>query len=98
MFVKSRLIFPRVLLGAEDATAARPESNTHDGFTMPFSVSIHPVEVDLGLLEPLYRRARVIYDLPEVPHGRAGCDDCKKLDNIMGLARKLQTSVGAILR
>jgi hypothetical protein len=32
---------------------------------MPFSVSIHPVELDLGMLEPLYKQAREIYDLPE---------------------------------
>jgi hypothetical protein len=46
MLVKWRLLLPRVLLGAEDATAARPESNTHDSFTMPFSVSIHAIDLD----------------------------------------------------
>ena len=89
MLVKWRLLLPRVLLGTEDATAARPESNTDDGFTMPFSVSIHPIELDLGKLEPLYRKARGIYDLPEAPDGREGCDDCKTLDNLMKLARRL---------
>lgn len=70
-------------------TAARSEVHTEDGFTMPFSVSIHPIELDLAMLDPLYHRAREIYDLPEAPDGRVGCDDCRKLDNLMLLARKL---------
>jgi hypothetical protein len=53
---------------------------------MPFSVSIHPVELDLGMLGPLYRRAREIYDLPEAPDGRAGCEDCKRLNRLLALA------------
>jgi hypothetical protein len=68
-------------------TAARPEVHTDNGFTMPFSISIHPVELDLGMLEPLYRQARVIYDLPRAPDGRAGCEDCQKLARLMLLAR-----------
>ena len=70
-------------------TAAQPKIHTNDGFVMPFWVSIHPVELDLGMLEPLYRRAREIYDMPEVPDGREGCKDCKKLDKLMLLTRKL---------
>ena len=70
-------------------TAAQPEIHTEDGFAMPFSVSIYPVELDLGMLEPLYKRAREIYDLPVAPDGRAGCEDCKRLDNLMLLARRL---------
>jgi len=41
------------------------------------------------MLEPLYKPARGIYDLPEAPEGRASCDDCKKLYNLMLLARGL---------
>ena len=71
----------------DEDTASRPETHTNDGFTMPFSVSIHPVELDLTMLEPLYTEVRWIYDLPEVPDGRADCDNCKRLDNLMLLAR-----------
>ncbi len=73
----------------DERTAARPEIHTDDGFTMPFAVSVHPVGLDLGMLKPLYRRAREIYDLPEAPEGRKGCQDCERLDRLMLLARKL---------
>jgi len=73
----------------DEETAAQHEIHTDDGFTMPFSVSVHPVDMKPEQLPPLYRKAREIYDLPEVPEGREGCDDCKFLDNLMLLARKL---------
>jgi len=69
----------------DEETASQPETHTEDGFTMPFSISIHPVELDLGMLEPLYRRAREIYDLPEPPDGRTECEDCRRLDTLMHL-------------
>jgi len=70
-------------------TAAQPEIHTDDGFSMPFSVSIHPVKLDPDMLEPLYHQARQIYELPEAPKGREGCEDCEKLDHLMLLARRL---------
>ena len=73
----------------DEDTAAQIETHSEDGFIMPFSVSIHPVELDLTMLEPLYKQARKIYALPEAPDGREGCDDCRKLDKLMLLARKL---------
>ena len=41
------------------------------------------------MLDPLFKRAREIHDLPEASDGRAGCEDCKKLDNLMLLIRKM---------
>jgi hypothetical protein len=73
----------------DEATAASSEIRRGDGFVMPFSVSIHPVALDLRTLPPLYRRAREIYDQPEAPEGRPGCKDCERLDRLMLLARKL---------
>jgi len=67
----------------DEETASQPETHTEDGFTMPFSVSIHPVDLDLRMLESLYRRARMIYDLPEPPEGRQGCEDCRKLGDLL---------------
>ena len=72
----------------DEDTAAQPEIHTNDGFTMPFSVSIHPVKLDPDMLEPLYRQAREIYDLPEAPEGREGCKDCQRLDELMLLASR----------
>jgi len=48
MLVKWRLLLPGVLLGTEDATAARPEIHTGNGFTTPFSA--RPVELGRTLL------------------------------------------------
>jgi hypothetical protein len=70
----------------DEETAAKSETHTDEGFTMPFSISIHPVNLDLGMLEPLCHRAREIYDHPKPPAGREGCDDCKKLGNLLKLA------------
>lgn len=69
-------------------TAARADIHTDDGFEMPFAVTVHPVDMKPARLPFLYRKAREIYDLPEAPDGRTDCDDCKKLDNLMRLARK----------
>ena len=55
-----------------------------EGFAMGFSVSIHPVGIDPGILVPLFQRAREIYDLPHPPPGREGCEDCRKLDSLIG--------------
>ena len=73
----------------DEETASQPETHTENGFAMPFSVSIHPVNLDLAVLDPLYREARRIYDLSEAPAGCDGCKDCKNLDRLMLLARKL---------
>jgi len=73
----------------DEETAAQPEIHTDDGFSMPFSVSIHPVKLDPDMLEPLYNQARQIYELPEAPDRTPGCKDCERLDELMLLARKL---------
>jgi len=70
-------------------TAAQPEIHSDEGFTMPFSISVHPVPMEPAKLQPLFQRAREIYNLPEAPDGRSGCDDCERLDALMLLARKL---------
>jgi hypothetical protein len=66
-------------------TAAQPQIHTADGFRMPFSVSVHPVMLDLAMLEPLYRRARAIYDLPQPPEATPDCKDCERLERLISL-------------
>ena len=72
----------------DEETAAKSKTHIDDGYTMPFSISIHPVNLDLGMLDPLYRQAREIYDLTEPPAGRAECEDCRRLDTLIHLARR----------
>jgi len=73
----------------DEQTASQPEIHTDDGFSMPFSVSVHPVKLAPDMLEPLYHQAREIYGLPEAPEGREACKDCERLDELMLLARRL---------
>jgi len=73
----------------DEETAAQPEIHSDEGFVMPFSIFIHPVPMEPAKLQPLLKKAREIYDLPEAPDGRAGCEDCKRLDALMLLSRKL---------
>ena len=49
------------------AEAAQPAIHTADGFAMRFSVSVHPVVLNMDRLAPLFARAREIFDLPEPP-------------------------------
>jgi hypothetical protein len=75
---KLALVYAEPMTDAQ--TASQPEIHTDDGFTMPFSVSVHPAGMKPERLPSLYRKAREIHDLPEAPDGRGGCDDCKKLE------------------
>jgi hypothetical protein len=73
----------------DEDTAARPEILLDDGFFMPFSVHVHPVVLDLGMLDPLYRQARKIHDLSQPPKATPGCQDCEKLQDLVKLVRDL---------
>jgi len=72
----------------DNETARSNVVRTDDGFRMPLAVYIHHVHLHPERLQPLFRRAREIYNLSEVPKGRENCNDCKKLDQLMFLARK----------
>ncbi len=67
----------------DELTAAQPGIHSADGFVMPFSVSIHPIELDMARLFPLFEQARAIFDLAAAPLGKLGCQDCKKLDALL---------------
>jgi hypothetical protein len=58
---------------------------TDDGFVMPFSATIVPVENQAGELIPrLLRRARRILDAP-LPPAVPNCKDCAALENLISL-------------
>jgi len=73
----------------DETTATSDAIRLGDGFAMPLEVSIHPVPLETDELFPLFQQAREIYDLAEAPTGRTDCDDCRNLDKLMRLARKL---------
>jgi hypothetical protein len=51
-----------------------------DGFQMGFTVRVVPVELNPAMLDPLLARVRALYDSPELPAGRPGCEDCRRTD------------------
>ena len=59
-----------------------------DGFYMPFSAKILPLDLDPeGMIPPLLKKVREIVDFQEPPAGRPGCKDCVRLDVLVGLVR-----------
>jgi len=78
---KLALVYAEPVTDAE--TAAQPTIHSPDGFAMQFSVSVHPVELNMDRLAPLFIRAREIFDLPAPPPGRPGCEDCARLHSLL---------------
>jgi hypothetical protein len=56
---------------------------TDDGFSLPFSITTVPVELDRKALKPLMKRFREIADLNLPPKGREGCKDCARLQYLL---------------
>lgn len=62
----------------------RAEKN---GFALPFDVEVVEIEIyDSQVILDLLARVREIYD-GDVPEGREGCGDCKKLDNYIAKSK-----------
>jgi hypothetical protein len=55
------------------------------GFAMRFAPKIMPIELNLSMIPPLLKKARMIYDFEEPPEGRTGCKDCGLMDEMVGL-------------
>jgi hypothetical protein len=62
------------------------EHTTREGFDMPFKPSIVPVKKDTKMVEQLLSRADEIYSLKSPPEGKEGCENCKRLDELIHLA------------
>jgi hypothetical protein len=50
---------------------------------MPFIPSVHRVRKDTKEVERLIEQASRIYAMSEPPAGAAGCEDCKRLDELV---------------
>lgn len=68
-----------------DITEATIEKALLDnGFNMPFSPHLLPVELDpKGIILPLLKEVRKLADMKKPPNGIDGCKDCEKLNNIL---------------
>ena len=58
---------------------------TKQGFKMPFSVSIHEVEIDRSELEPLLKRFRKFADMDTAPEGLMKCKNCARLEQLFDI-------------
>jgi len=57
-----------------------------DGFVMPFVAHLKMIELDTeGVVRPLLGMVREMVDRDVVPEGRVGCEDCRKLGDVVGL-------------
>lgn len=57
-----------------------------NGFVMPFVAHLKKVELDSeGVVRPLLEKVRAMWDGGVVPKGRAGCEDCRKLGDVVRL-------------
>ena len=69
-----------------DATAAARDANmTQDGFLMGFSSHIVPVRMSLDVIPTLLGKVRLILDCARPPESRQGCEDCRRLENLLSL-------------
>ena len=67
-------------------TAASPDMVDGRGFTMALSATVVPVELDPdGIIRPLMRQAKDIYDLPGPPERGPGCRDCAAVQDLASL-------------
>lgn len=57
-----------------------------NGFVMDFSANVHMVNLNIGIIPPLLREARRIYDMNATPFGLADCRNCPLVDELVALA------------
>jgi hypothetical protein len=54
-----------------------------DGFNMPFSAHMLELELDAeGIVMPLLREVRRLWEKGEAPQGMNGCEDCRLLEKV----------------
>ena len=53
-----------------------------NGFVMPFTAHILPIQTDLSMVESLLAEAQRIVQLPDQPTGKVDCKDCQIIDHI----------------
>ena len=69
----------------DEGAAAADVARREDGFAMGFAAKIVPVPLDEAMLGPLFAKAAELHALEAPPAGRAGCEDCARLEAIRGL-------------
>lgn len=65
---------------------------------MPFSPKGLEIPVDYTALDPLLKELKDVSNAKQMPEGRDGCDDCKKLDLLFALEQKLALEDSELMR
>ena len=62
-----------------------------DGFVMPFKAHLKKIELDPeGIVMPLLRQVREMVDKGVVPDGRDGCEDCKRMGEVVDMVGRTE--------
>lgn len=69
---------------ANDANRGLDALVDNVGFSMPFSVTAMPIELDRAMVPPLLKRAKVILEMENPPQGREGCKECRLVEELIG--------------
>ena len=57
-----------------------------NGFVMPFRAHLKMIDLDSdGVVKPLLKEVREMVDRDVVPEGRVGCQDCRRMGEVVGM-------------
>ncbi len=74
-----------------DAVTANPSEHYEKGqLWMPLKPKGVEIEIDYTILDPLLEEAKKIWNSKQLPAGREGCDDCKRLDLLYAIDKKAE--------
>lgn len=71
---------------------------TQEKLWMPFSPKGLEIKIDYKILDPLLKELKKISNAKQLPEGRDGCDDCKKLDLLFAFEQKQKVEDRELLR
>lgn len=71
---------------SDKSSAEQAESHSTAGFRMEFAPRVLPVPIMPDLLPPLLKKTREVFDQPTMPEGRAGCENCRLLNDLLRVA------------
>lgn len=82
-----------------DAIKSDP-ADYYEGGTLFLPMLVRPLEVklDYTIFDPLITEYLKVVNSTDIPEGRAGCDDCKKLDLLYALEKEQEVQDRILLR
>jgi hypothetical protein len=82
-----------------DSVKSNPADHYERGtLWLPMNVKPLEVKLDYAIFEPLIKELTDVVNSKDVPEGRAGCDDCRKLDLLYALEKEAELQDRILLR